>query len=292
MTYELSIKLTTSYSARYTFSGKERDEESGFSYFGARYYNSVYSIWLSVDPMSDKYPSLSPYAYCGNNPVKLVDPSGEDIWIIAYGAGYTNSQSQGVAHDLGSGFKKNAEAYAEQIKNSSSFNPERDEVVLVETKSMEQLSNAVNTGYSKGKIAELTIFSHGYPDGVALGGQTADEVGVEKANAQYSNYNLRELNGITMEQLNVANFTNSAVVNFYGCNIGGQKKDGAYDSFAQIFADYLGMDRTVNAFTGPAQFTQSNGKNTYNGRMIRTADASSQLTRFTTFYPNQLPIFP
>ena len=44
----------------------------------ARHYNSALSIWLSVDPMSDKYPSTSPYAYCGNNPVKLVDPNGED----------------------------------------------------------------------------------------------------------------------------------------------------------------------------------------------------------------------
>ena len=33
---------------------------------------------MSVDPMSDKYPSLSPYAYCGNNPVMLVDPDGRD----------------------------------------------------------------------------------------------------------------------------------------------------------------------------------------------------------------------
>ena len=71
----------TSYSARYTFSGKERDEETGYSYFGARYYNSAYSIWLSVDPMSDKYPSISPYVYCGNNPVKLVDANGEE-WEI------------------------------------------------------------------------------------------------------------------------------------------------------------------------------------------------------------------
>ena len=72
-------KAHSSYNTRYTFSGKERDEETGYSYFGARYYNSNLSIWLSVDPMSDKYPGVSPYTYCGNNPVKLVDPNGEEI---------------------------------------------------------------------------------------------------------------------------------------------------------------------------------------------------------------------
>ena len=60
----------------YAFSAKERDVETGLSYFGARYYSSDLSIWLSVDPMSDKYPSLSPYVYCADNPVKLVDPNG------------------------------------------------------------------------------------------------------------------------------------------------------------------------------------------------------------------------
>ena len=65
---------------RYTFSAKEKDTETGYSYFGARYYSSDLSIWLSVDPMSDKYPSLSPYVYCANNPVKLVDPNGCELW--------------------------------------------------------------------------------------------------------------------------------------------------------------------------------------------------------------------
>ncbi len=46
----------------------------------ARHYNSALSIWLSVDPMADKYPSTSPYAYCANNPVKLVDPDGRE-WL-------------------------------------------------------------------------------------------------------------------------------------------------------------------------------------------------------------------
>ena len=67
--------------APFTFSAKEKDVETGFSYFGSRYYNSDLSIWLSVDPMSDKYPSMSPYVYCANNPIKLVDPNGMTVEI-------------------------------------------------------------------------------------------------------------------------------------------------------------------------------------------------------------------
>ena len=38
-----------------TFTGKERDSETGFSYFGARYYDSdLMTGWLSVDPLADK----------------------------------------------------------------------------------------------------------------------------------------------------------------------------------------------------------------------------------------------
>lgn len=64
----------------FTFTGKERDAETGYSYFGARYYDSDLSgLFLSVDPMSDKYPSISPYAYCAWNPLKLVDPDGNEV---------------------------------------------------------------------------------------------------------------------------------------------------------------------------------------------------------------------
>ena len=62
----------------FPFTGKERDRETGFSYFGARYYDcDLTGLFLSVDPMSDKYPSISPYVYCALTPVKLVDSDGE-----------------------------------------------------------------------------------------------------------------------------------------------------------------------------------------------------------------------
>jgi len=73
---------TTSWNTPYTFSGKEKDVETGYGYFGARYYDSGLSIWLSVDPMSDKYPSMSPYNYCANNPVMLVDPDGREVIVF------------------------------------------------------------------------------------------------------------------------------------------------------------------------------------------------------------------
>ena len=70
-----------------TFTGKEKDLETGYSYFGARYLDhELMTMWLSVDPMADKYPSISPYAYCAWNPLKLVDPEGKD-WYDLYDDG-------------------------------------------------------------------------------------------------------------------------------------------------------------------------------------------------------------
>ncbi len=39
-------------------------------------HNPTLSLWLSVDPLSDKYPGVTPYAYCANNPVMMKDPDG------------------------------------------------------------------------------------------------------------------------------------------------------------------------------------------------------------------------
>ncbi len=39
-------------------------------------HNPALALWLSVDPLSDKYPGSSPYVYCANNPVMIKDPNG------------------------------------------------------------------------------------------------------------------------------------------------------------------------------------------------------------------------
>ena len=58
------------------FTGKEQDPETSLYYFGARYYDSWRGQWLSVDPLSKKYPGWSPYNYVRDNPIGFVDPNG------------------------------------------------------------------------------------------------------------------------------------------------------------------------------------------------------------------------
>jgi RHS repeat-associated protein len=60
----------------YMFNAKEKDEESGMYYYSARYYAPP--VFISRDPLFEKYPFMSPYAYCENNPLKYVDPDGQE----------------------------------------------------------------------------------------------------------------------------------------------------------------------------------------------------------------------
>ncbi|MDI6833848.1 MAG: RHS repeat-associated core domain-containing protein [Bacteroidales bacterium] len=55
---------------------KELDNETSYTYFGARYYDSKLSGWMSVDPMSDERRWVSPYAYCQWNPLIRIDLTG------------------------------------------------------------------------------------------------------------------------------------------------------------------------------------------------------------------------
>lgn len=64
------------YNSPFKFNGKELDEETGFYYYGARYYDPKISIWLSTDPLAEKFPNFNPYNYVMQNPLNLTDPTG------------------------------------------------------------------------------------------------------------------------------------------------------------------------------------------------------------------------
>ncbi len=61
---------------RYRYTGKERDEETGFYYHGARYYCPWLCRWMAVDPLENKFAPESSYNYGHNNPITFTDSTG------------------------------------------------------------------------------------------------------------------------------------------------------------------------------------------------------------------------
>src|SRR5262245_23983313 len=70
------------------FTGKERDTETGFDYFGARYYGSKIGRFTSADPVLNHQAALTNpqrwnrYAYVSNSPLRYVDPDGREQAVI------------------------------------------------------------------------------------------------------------------------------------------------------------------------------------------------------------------
>jgi RHS repeat-associated protein len=64
---------------QYKYNGKELQDELGLAWYdyGARNYDAAEGRWMSIDPLAEKYPGMSPYVYTMNNPVRYVDPDGK-----------------------------------------------------------------------------------------------------------------------------------------------------------------------------------------------------------------------
>lgn len=91
------------------FIAKERDAETALDYFGARYLRGRSGRFSSVDPrLVIQSALLEPqrwnrYAYAGNNPVRFVDPDGEDFWDFVNGVGdaIKSNFASGIGRSLG-----------------------------------------------------------------------------------------------------------------------------------------------------------------------------------------------
>ncbi|WP_073220616.1 RHS repeat domain-containing protein [Aequorivita viscosa] len=58
----------------YKFNAKELDAETGNYYYGARYYDPKWSIWLSIDPLAEQMLEWSSYNYAFSNPNQIPNP--------------------------------------------------------------------------------------------------------------------------------------------------------------------------------------------------------------------------
>ena len=102
----------------YLFNAKEFDEETGLYYYGARYYEPRLSLWMSVDPLQEKYPNISTYCYAANNPIKFIDSDGRKL---LFASGTTEAFKQKFRAAIMYLHEHNADGIIAQIDKSSTI---------------------------------------------------------------------------------------------------------------------------------------------------------------------------
>nr|MBP3282511.1 hypothetical protein [Treponema sp.] len=169
----------------YKFTGKEMDEETGLYYYGARYLDPKYSMWISTDPALGEYIPIAPtndeakkhnsnlpgmggvfnhinfnlYHYAGNNPVKYVDPDGREDFDFEH---FLTNEIEKYVSSLENGFKL---LFSSSSKKNTAQNQEKGSGIVFDAKAI--LENACN-GFTFGGYA-----TKDYPTSISTDGLAA-----------------------------------------------------------------------------------------------------------------------
>ncbi len=109
--YILENRTYNATSMKYDFTGKERDDETSYDYFGARYYDSKIGRWGQVEPLLDKYVSWSSYAYGICNPICNVDINGLDNYVFDENGDFIETETDDVEQIIVRNSKTGREQY-------------------------------------------------------------------------------------------------------------------------------------------------------------------------------------
>ena len=207
----------------YQFTQKEQDPESQLNYLEARYIQSNFGRFCSVDLFGIELParwlvnpqSQNLYAYCKGRPIICVDPSGNDDFLVLYTKGNPKGDNE---------LQRVAETRANQIKGT--VNPFLDQVLLMPVESKEDFKKALS---QSSRIGGLDLISHGGPiDGPVFPVSNMSYAEGPKSNqsensSQFSTAELNRLDG---------NWALGAKAQFFACES---------SLFAKNFADSQGV---------------------------------------------------
>lgn len=195
-------------STEYRFSGKELQNISDYEIydFGARQYFPKYAIWGSVDPLSETYYPITPYAYCLNNPVGNIDPDG-NIVIPIGSAKYKQQFQENINYmrqnGTASGYDilhKSEKVYVVQEMEDKSCIIYR-KVGNAEIRWSPDIALETDNGHT---LSPATVLAHEFEHGVDVEANYDQYVKNSRPNSdgQYGNINERDV--ITNEEQDIA----------------------------------------------------------------------------------------
>ncbi|EFA44263.1 RHS repeat-associated core domain protein [Hallella bergensis DSM 17361] len=115
---KLACSMPSAANRRVELNAKEFDEETGMYYYGARYYDPRLSLWMSTDPLQEKYQNISTYCYAANNPIKFIDSDGRKLLLAS---GTTEAFKQKFRAAIMYLHEHNADGIIAQIDKSSTI---------------------------------------------------------------------------------------------------------------------------------------------------------------------------
>jgi RHS repeat-associated protein len=165
MMQEVCVTIHPSVCAR-QFTGKERDQESGLDYFGARYYSSNMGRWMSPDPGWFMFAnilnpqSLNLYNHALNNPLAFIDIDGLELVRAVTATGQSVVVDRSIADDVIS-LVRDASAAGLQVTITSGFRSMARQAQLYNAykngQSRYPAASPGHSGHNSGQSVDMTV---------------------------------------------------------------------------------------------------------------------------------------